>query len=40
MPFIEIDTAANTVKTRFYGPWNKQEWPEFARTVRGMAWVG
>ena len=38
--FIDIDTASNTVSTRFYAPFTQTSFPEYGRTVFGMGWVG
>lgn len=37
---VQIDTAANSVSTRFYAPQTGTEYPQFNRTVFGMNWVG
>lgn len=37
---VEIDTAANSVSTRFYAPLTGTEYPQYRRTVFGMSWVG
>ncbi len=36
---MTVDTAAGTVSTRFYAPWDGATWPEYALTVRGMRWA-
>ena len=37
---VDIDTASNSVSTRFYAPFTQTEFPEYGRTVFGLAWVG
>jgi hypothetical protein len=37
---VQIDTASNTVSTRWFAPLTGTEYPEFSRTVFGMSWVG
>jgi hypothetical protein len=37
---IEIDTASNSVSTRYYAPQTGTEYPEFSRTIYGMSWIG
>ena len=36
---MTVDTAAGTVATRFYGPWDGTSWPQYALSVGGMRWA-
>lgn len=36
---MTVDTAAGTVATRFYGPWNDATWPQYGLSVGGMRWA-
>lgn len=37
---VEIDTAAETVSSRFFAPYTGESYPQYSRTVTGMDWVG
>ena len=34
-----VDTAAGTVSTKFYAPWNGATWPQYGKSVSGMRWA-
>jgi hypothetical protein len=36
---MTVDTAAGTVSTRFYAPWDGATWPQYARSVSGLRWA-
>jgi|GEM_PF-1410288 S-layer homology domain. len=36
---LEINAKENTISTRFYAPFNGQEWPEYAKTVDNMDFI-
>ncbi|WP_281286748.1 hypothetical protein [Catellatospora sichuanensis] len=39
MRLVEIDTAANSLHTWIYGPYNNQTFTEYDRTVTGLGLV-
>jgi len=36
---VEVDTAANSIRTWIYAPFNNQSFPEWNRTITGVSWV-
>jgi len=36
---MTVDTAAGTVSTKFYAPWDGATWPQYGKSVTGMRWA-
>lgn len=36
---MTVDTAAGTVSTKFYAPWDGATWPQYGLSVNGMRWA-
>ena len=36
---MTVDTAAGTVSTKFYAPWDGATWPQYGLSVKGLRWA-